>query len=145
MKTNKETQQIADALSICHDGSIIGILSEPPNLTLKIACLYLAEMIDPSFNCFHYRLVNCSVFELIDYDNNKYTDFIEIQKMEADIYEAEINEDESVLINVHFNRQNGGIVNIRAERIEIFNHKMEKMEFEELHSISRRYWKREDG
>ena len=88
---------LAKVFTIFHDGAICSYELSKSDLTLRISCQYLAEIINPDFENFYLSLHNVNLIELVTYtelkDNpatapNLLSDVGTIFEEEIDIFNA---------------------------------------------------------
>lgn len=91
-----ELQDISDIFSIFHDGSIESYSGDYQLLTLKVGCLYLAELIDPTFEYFYLELAEIEVLEFDSWTspperpNILKTELADIFQSDLEIMEGEV-------------------------------------------------------
>ena len=134
-------EKIRDVFCINHDGTIINLEKSGNDLNVDIDIKYLAECFDKSFHIIKYKILDLKKVELISCDNIKYEDINQIKNMELSIYEAEIDINENVKINVWSEIIPYGQLYIWANDIKIFDQNNCEIEYSKLCDICEKYWR----
>jgi HD superfamily phosphohydrolase len=136
-------KKIVDVFSINHDGTIINIEKENNDLNIDIEINYLANYINKSFTIIKYKIINFKKMELIDLVNYiKYENITEIKSIEVNINNAEIGEDENIIIHIwsEKNKIYEGKLYLWADDIKIFDQDNHEIEYYKLNEICKKYW-----
>jgi hypothetical protein len=135
-----ELDKIIDVFSINHDGTIVNIRKEKNDLNIDIDIQYLAQYFEKSFTIMKYKIKDFLKLEFIDCDNNKYENISEINKMELNIYEAELGEDGNIIINVWSDKIPYGKLFLWGNDIKIYDQNNSEIEYNKLIEICENYW-----
>jgi len=138
--------KVADQRSIFnlfHDGSIIEIQKIKTGILLKMEIQYLAQMINSGYDNFLIELVNCSSFNFLNWENDSLiSDLQEIAEMEPEVLSCSLQEINDLVIACNTFDGPGGCLNIITDNINIYDQSKKLVTFEQLDSISARYWDR---
>lgn len=150
----KTNQELADIFTIFHDGVIEDFQIDENNLYLTIGCVYLAELVNPSFESFILKLINIDKLELNSYsyitDHSNTEDYpiiisdIEtIFEVEIDIFNAK-SDNEFVKVNIWIVNDKSRFVanqlNIKCENYSLYNEENKPFSINRLYKISENYW-----
>lgn len=146
----KSLKELGDVFSIFHDGTIIEYSGTLPTVTLKISCLYLAEMIDKNYEYFYLTLLNVEKLELqtwptLKNENGTVLDDLNgIFQVELEILRGKINSEKEIEVNcLHIDsiaEYSGGDLIIKYSDFEIFDHNKNFISIKELEGIATDYW-----
>ncbi len=79
-----------DILGVFHDGSIVEIIGDLPNITFRIEIEYLRNMFSSNGNSFLAHITGCEYIEFYGWENEaKTTNLKEIQALELEILSVE--------------------------------------------------------
>lgn len=143
-------QDIEDIFSILHDGTIESWNGDINKLTLKVSCLYLAELIDNSFEYFYIELYNINKIELfawmnpINLEQKIFTELEDIFKAELEILSADKKENDVIIAcNQHDLEFDycGGNLTLNCEEIKIFDEMKNHLSIDDIDNICNKYWK----
>jgi hypothetical protein len=149
MTTQNNIEKISDVFSIFHDGSIVAWGGDKNLLRLKIECLYLAELIDPSYEYFHINLLDVEQLMLEPWMNPKELPQ-EYYKINSQIFQAELEllstEIDGNIVKVYCNQHDmsfnycGGVLFLKCSDVEIYDQAGKEMTLDELDVVCRQYW-----
>jgi hypothetical protein len=148
----KKQQDLEDIFSILHDGSIEEWTGDKTKLTLKVSIIYLAELINPSFEFFYVELLNIKKIELEPWMNPPeieqkiFKTLEDIFKVELEINSAKLQGKEILITclqhNIKFDYSGGNLI-INCEEAKIYDQSMAFLTIEELNEICNKYWEPE--
>lgn len=142
-------EELDAVFSIFHDGSIASWSGDKRRLTLKINCLYLAERIDQSYDCFYVDLVNVDRIEfkawmnLPDDSCESKTELDDVFSGDLEIMSAEIVSGVVCVTCLQHDPSldySGGVLSIGCESIRLYDHGKNEITIAALTVICRDYW-----
>jgi len=145
---NEYPDKIAQVFSIFHDGTICGCTGDLTKLTLKVECLYLAELINPDFDSLYVVLSDISglYFTAWSADEKSYERISVVQEIfepELEIISTEIVED---IVIIHCRQDNaklgkgGGELHLSCGSIKVLDQAGEEITIDYLSRLCKQYW-----
>ena len=143
MITTKE--KIANSFYAFHDGDIKLETVEGLNQIWKIECRYLAEIINPKFDCFWIKIFHCQEIQFSPWVEplEIWTKIQEVFKTELEISSAKVIKGK-IEINCHQHNVNfdfqGGEILLDCKGIEVYDQEWNLIHYEDLRKICKDYW-----
>ncbi|MDR2834646.1 MAG: hypothetical protein LBV69_00395 [Bacteroidales bacterium] len=142
---------LRDIFSILHDGNICAGIGNKKQLTLKVECQYLAELIDQRFEYFYIELAEVNILHFIPWMNPAELEQItltkipEIFNVNLEILSSELDTDLNcvkIICNQHDISINycGGIIFLGCESVRIYDQEKHELTIEILDKICNKYW-----
>lgn len=132
-----------------HDGTITGYAVHEKGLRLTVECIYLAVLVDKTFDTFFIDLVDIEMLCLSTWPNpfdqpvKLLMDPMKIFKAELGILSADVK-DNRVLVSCNQSDKSfdysGGDLLIACEKIKIFDQNKNEISIDELDGLCRQYW-----
>ena len=148
-----EKQDISDAFSILHDGTIESYEQQHNSILLKISCIYLAELIHSSFQYFWIELKDVYSISLQPWlkDSQKiffWTDLKLIFQKDLEILNANITAEETVKVVCEcmdiFEGEEisyvGGTLEFDCHSICVFDESEREVSLDTLKKTATQYW-----
>ncbi len=136
-------KKLVDTLSIFQEAVIEEMKRDGEDLNFKIECIYLAELIHPSYKYFYGTLkgVKDIFFQTWDDEDLLITSAEEIQNLRPDILSIDIDENDYIKIYSNCsNTYTGGNICINAKDIKIYDEDFQEMNLAELSTLAEKYW-----
>ena len=141
-------QEISDVFSVFHDGTPQDWKIKDGNLTLRISCLYLAELVSAEFEFFNLEVLNIKNFEYkpwepFDINHSQLTTEEQLNKCDFEIITSKLREDRiEIICHEHsdFFGTPGGDILLSASGVTISAEDRRNITRKELLDISTAYW-----
>lgn len=147
-----QKQDMEDVFSIFHDGVVEEYEIERENLTLKVYCQYLAELINPSYDFFLVQLNQLKSISLMPWKKDSqeeifWTNTELIFQKGLEILSAKITSEDKIQVFCDYGDRlddnaiyAGGTLEFDCNSIRIFDEEKKEISLNFLKEIATKYW-----